>query len=140
MDHSVRQLGSDEGRVASSGLVTWTQLIYALHALSLFAGIIGTATVIGAFLTGWPSIIAVILNYVKRSEVRGTWLESHFQWQIRTFWFGVLWVGLCIGFIVVTLGIGVLVAWLPLALVGLWFIYRTARGWLALTRQRPMYV
>jgi uncharacterized membrane protein len=140
MDQSVRQLGCDEGRVASSGLVSWTQLIYALHALSLFAGIIGAATVIGAFLTGWPSIIAVILNYVKRSDVRGTWLESHFRWQIRTFWFGVLWVGLCIGFIVVTLGIGVLVAWLPLALVGLWFIYRTARGWLALTRQRPMYV
>ena len=88
MDHSVRQMGSDEDRVASSGLVSWTQLIYALHALSLLAGIIGAATVIGAFLTGWPSIIAVILNYVKRSEVRGTWLESHFRWQIRTFWFG----------------------------------------------------
>ena len=139
MDDSVRQIGSNAGRVASSSLVSWTQLIYALHALSLFVGIIGAATVIGAFLTGWPSIIAVILNYVKRSDVRGTWLESHFRWQIRTFWFGVLWVGLCIGFIVVTLGIGALVAWLPLAVVGFWFIYRTARGWLALSRRRPMY-
>ena len=114
MDDSVRQIGSNAGRVASSSLVSWTQLIYALHALSLFVGIVGAATVIGAFLTGWPSIIAVILNYVKRSDVRGTWLESHFRWQIRTFWFGVLWVGLCVGFIVVTLGIGVLIAWLPL--------------------------
>ena len=52
------------------------------------------ATVVGAFLTGWPSIIAVILNYVKRGDVRGTWLESHFRWQIRTFWFGLLWVSL----------------------------------------------
>lgn len=140
MDDSARQIASDEGRVASSSLVGWTQLIYALHALSLFVGIVGAATVIGAFLTGWPSIIAVILNYVKRGDVRGTWLESHFRWQIRTFWFGVLWVTLCIGFIVVTLGVGVIVAWLPLAVVGLWFIYRTVRGWLALARRKPMYV
>jgi uncharacterized membrane protein len=59
----------------SGPLFDWTQIIYALHALSLVAGIIGTATVIGAFLTGWPSIVAVILNYIKQSEVRGTWLE-----------------------------------------------------------------
>ena len=63
-------------------LVNWTHLIYGLHAFSLLTGILGAATVVGAFLTGWPSIIAVILNYVKRSDVRGTWLESHFRWQI----------------------------------------------------------
>jgi uncharacterized membrane protein len=45
--------------------------------------------VLGSFLFGWPSIIAVIINYVKRSEARGTWLESHFDWQIRTFWFAL---------------------------------------------------
>ena len=100
----------------------------------------GAATVVGAFLTGWPSIIAVILNYVKRSEVRGTWLESHFRWQIRTFWFGLLWVSLCGAFIVLTLGIGVIVAWLPLLLVSIWFVYRVIRGWLALRDRRRMYV
>ena len=121
-------------------LVSWTQAIYALHALSLLTGILGAASVIGAFLTGWPSIIAVILNYVKRSDARGTWLESHFRWQIRTFWFGLLWVSLCVAFIVVTLGIGILVAWVPLGFVSLWFIYRIARGWLALRERRPMYV
>ena len=115
-------------------------LIASLAAFSLVTGIIGTATVVGAFLTGWPSIIAVILNYVKRSEARGTWLESHFRWQIRTFWFGLLWVALCLLFVVLTLGIGILLAWLPLAVVGLWFIYRIARGWLALNERRPMYV
>jgi uncharacterized membrane protein len=83
--------------------------------------------------------VAVILNYVKRSEARGTVLESHFRWQIRTFWFGLLWVLLCVLFIVVTFGIGIIVAWLPLAVVGLWFIYRVARGWLALNDRRPMY-
>ena len=75
----------------ASSLVNWTQAIYALHALSLLIGILGAATVVGAFLTGWPSIVAVILNYVKRGEARGTWLESHFRWQIRTFWFRLLW-------------------------------------------------
>jgi uncharacterized membrane protein len=124
---------------SSPSLVRFTQVIYGLHAFSLLTGILGAATVVGAFLTGWPSIIAVILNYVKRSEARGTWLESHFRWQIRTFWFGLLWISVCVLFIVATLGIGILVAWLPMTLVGLWFIYRIVRGWLALSDGRPMY-
>jgi uncharacterized membrane protein len=119
---------------------TWTQVIYALHAFSILTGIIGTATVFGAFLTGWPSIIAVIMNYLKRGEARGTWLESHFRWQIRTFWFGLLWASLCVGFIVVTFGIGIIVAWLPLGILTLWFIYRVARGWMALNDGRPMNI
>ncbi len=120
-------------------LITWTHAVYALHALSLVTGIIGVATVAGAFLFGWPSIIAVILNYVKRSDARGTWLESHFRWQIRTFWFGLLWVALCALFVVATLGVGLLIVWAPFGLVGLWFIYRIARGWIQLKDRRPMY-
>jgi uncharacterized membrane protein len=118
----------------------WTQGIYALHAFGLLTGILGAATVVGAFLTGWPSIIAVILNYVQRSEVRNTWLESHFRWQIRTFWYGLLWVSLCGAFIVLTLGLGILIAWLPLGIVSLWFVYRIVRGWLALRNGQSMYV
>jgi len=121
-------------------IATWAKVIYALHTFSLITGILGTATVVGAFLTGWPSIIAVILNYVKRSEVRGTWLESHFRWQIRTFWFGLLWISLCLLFVIGTLGIGILIAWIPIAFVSLWFIYRIARGWIALNNHRAMYV
>lgn len=124
----------------SGSLYNWTQAIYALHALSLLTGIFGAATIVGAFLIGWPSIIAVILNYVKRGEVRGTWLESHFTWQIRTFWYGAVWVGLCLLFIVVTFGIGIIVVWLPLVAVSIWFIYRVARGWLRLGHGQPMYV
>ena len=120
-------------------LVTWTHAIYALHGFSLLVGILTAVTVVGAFLTGWPSIIAVVMNYLKRDEVRGTWLESHFRWQLRTFWYGLLWVGLCMLFIVMTLGIGIFVAWIPLAFVSVWFIYRIARGWLALVDRRPMY-
>ncbi len=121
-------------------LVRLTHVIYGLHAFSLLVGIVSAATVVGAFLLGWPSLIAVILNYVKRSEARGTWLDSHFRWQIRTFWFGLLWVSLCMLFVVLTLGVGMLIAWVPLGAVGLWFIYRIARGWLAVLDRRPMYV
>ena len=120
-------------------LIKLAHVIYGLHAFSLLTGIVGVATVVGAFLTGWPSIIAVILNYVKRSEVRGTWLQSHFRWQIRTFWFGLLWVVLSAAFVVATLGIGLLIVWIPLGLVGIWFVYRILRGWLRLVDRQPMY-
>jgi uncharacterized membrane protein len=121
-------------------LINWTQLIYALHAFSLLTGILTPVTVITAFLTGWPSIIAVILNYVKRGDVRGTWLDSHFGWQIRTFWWGLLWVCLCWGFVIITFGLGILIAWLPLGIVTVWFVYRIARGWIALNDRKPMPV
>jgi uncharacterized membrane protein len=124
---------------ATDALLTWTKGIYLLHAASLLIGLLGAATVIGSFLVGWPSIIAVVLNYVKRSDARGTWLESHFRWQIRTFWFGALWVALCGMFIVMTLGLGILIAWVPLGIITVWFIYRIIRGWLALSDRRPMY-
>jgi len=130
---------TDASTTTSNSLVGWTEFIYGLHAFSLLIGILTAASVVGAFLTGWPSIIAVILNYVKRSDVRGTWLESHFRWQIRTFWFGLLWVSICVVFVILTLGLGLLIAWLPLGLVGFWFIYRVLRGWLALRDKRPMY-
>jgi uncharacterized membrane protein len=125
--------------VPEVSLIGWTQAIYALHAFSLAMGILGTATIVGAFLVGWPSIIAVVFNYVKRGEVRGTWLESHFRWQIRTFWFGLLWVSLCLLFIIATFGIGLLIAWLPLTIVSVWFVYRVVRGWSAVNARRPMY-
>ena len=83
---------------STTSLVTVTHVTYALHALGLAIGAFGASTVVGSFLFGWPSIIAVIINYVKRSEARGTWLESHFTWQIRTFWFAMLWA--CLVFLV----------------------------------------
>ena len=118
-------------------LVTVTHLVYALHALSLLIGITTAASIIGAFVFGVPSIIAVVINYVKRGEARGTYLESHFRWQIRTFWFALLWsiIGgmLFITLVGIPLAIGVFFA------AGIWAIYRIARGWLALRDQKPMY-
>ena len=129
----------EAGASPTESLVTWTHAIYLLHAFSLLTGILGAASVIGAFLIGWPSIIAVILNYVKRDEARGTWIDSHFRWQIRTFWFGFLWVSICMLFVIMTFGIGLLIAWIPLAFITVWFIYRVVRGWLNLNARRPMY-
>jgi len=126
--------------VNEQSLRTWTHVIYMLHAFSLAIGILGAASIVGSFLIGWPSIIAVILNYVKRGEVRGTWLESHFRWQIRTFWFGMLWVSLCALFVLFTLGIGILIVWLPIGIVAVWFVYRIVRGWVALNSNQPMKI
>jgi len=117
-------------------LVQLTHVIYGLHAFSVLTGIVGAASVIGAFLIGWPSIIAVILNYVKRSEVAGTWLDSHFRWQIRTFWFAALWVAIAVALGLTVIGLPLTL--LILAAVTVWLIYRVARGWLALSGVKPM--
>ena len=119
-------------------LVQLTHVIYALHAFSVLTGIFGAASVIGAFLVGWPSIIAVILNYVKRSDVAGTWLESHFRWQIRTFWFTLLWVLVAVAVGLTIVGL-VLTAAILIA-VTVWLVYRIARGWIALSGVKPMEV
>jgi len=118
-------------------LVNAAHLVYALHALSLVIGITTAATIVGAFVFGVPSIIAVVINYLKKEEARGTFLESHFRWQIRTFWFSLLWCIVAVVLFITILGI-------PLALillfsVGIWAIYRIARGWLALRDRKAMY-
>jgi uncharacterized membrane protein len=118
------------------GLVTLTHVIYGLHAFSALTGMLSPAMIITAFLTGWPSIIAVILNYVKRSDVRGTWLDSHFSWQIRTFWFALLWLTLGAVLFVTVVGIPfAIVLWFA---TGIWVLYRIIRGWLALSATKEL--
>jgi uncharacterized membrane protein len=118
------------------GLVTLAHVIYGLHAFSALTGLLSPAMVVTAFLTGWPSIIAVILNYVKRSEVRGTWLDSHFSWQIRTFWLALLW--LAIGAVAFVTVIGIPVAFVLWFITGIWVLYRIIRGWLALSSEKQL--
>ena len=124
------------GLMPRQGLITLTHVIYALHAFSAITGIASSALIVTAFLTGWPSIIAVILNYVKRSDVRGTWLDSHFSWQIRTFWFALLW--LAAGGILFITVVGIPFAFVLWIGTGLWVLYRIIRGWLALLSQRTV--
>jgi len=122
--------------VPSSGLVALTHVLYGMHGFSALMGMLGPMFVVTAFLTGWPSIIAIIINYVKRSDVRGTYLDSHFGWQLRTFWYAVLWVIISAA-LVLTL-VGIPVAWLLAVGIGFWVLYRLIRGWLALLDAKPM--
>ena len=101
-----------------SSLKTLTAVVYALHAIGFFSGIT------------W--IVAVIVNYVKLDDARGTWLESHFRWQIRTFWWGLLWG--VIGSVLLL----ILVGWLVLAAAGIWIIYRIVKGAMYLSENRPL--
>ena len=118
------------------GLLTLIHVIYALHALTVVTGLMTPAFVVTAFITGWPSIIAIILNYVKRGQARGTWLESHFRWQIRTFWYAALWV--VVSLLLTLTFVGIPLALGLIAIAGLWVLYRVVRGWLRLNDRREM--
>ena len=97
-----------------------TQVVYILYALSYFTGI--------------TAIIGIIINYVKKEDVAGTWLESHFRWQIRTFWFGLLWAVIGAATIVILVGMAILFANFC------WIIYRIVKGWLNPNDDKPMPV
>lgn len=117
-------------------VVTMAHVVYGLHALSLLIGIVGAVTIIGAFVFGIPSIVAVILNYVHQSKAPGTYIASHFRWQIRTFWFALLWVLLAVALLITIVGMPL--AWLVFFGAGIWVIYRVARGWLVLNERKPI--
>jgi uncharacterized membrane protein len=129
-------------REVDPSLISYTNVIYALHSLSVLIGLTSPVTVVGSFVFGIPSIIAVIMNYARQSDARGTYLESHFSWQIRTFWFAVLWGLIIFGVSLVLMLILIGFVTLPagLALLGVWVIYRVIRGWLALRERRPVYL
>ena len=118
-------------------VITVANVVYALHTLAIVVGLVGSATIVGSFVGSVPSIIAVILNYVKRGDARGTWVASHYRWQIRTFWFALLWA--IIGWVLIITLIGIVIGGPVLIALTLWLIYRIARGWLRLRDHKPMY-
>ncbi|MBI4984427.1 MAG: hypothetical protein HZC24_03540 [Rhodocyclales bacterium] len=121
---------------ALEGPRAWCHVMYGLHALSAIGGILTSATIVGAFVTGWPSLLAVVINYLTRSRVAGSWLESHWHWQLRTFWFAVLWAVVAM-MLFVTL-IGIPFAWALIVGTGLWVLYRVVRGWLVLLDRKAI--
>ena len=125
---------ADTFKTADASLVSYTHWMYGLHAASALIGIFTSQFIATAFLFGIPSIIAVVMNYIRSSDARGTYLESHFSWQLRTFWFALLWVTLAfvlsIPLMIVVIGFATF--WLGVVIVGVWVIYRVARGWLKL--------
>jgi uncharacterized membrane protein len=109
------------GQVAAVGersLKNLTAIVYGLQLAS--------------FLVGFTIIAAIIINYVKRRDVEGTWLESHFRWQIRTFWYSLLWLGVGLATAIVLIGFFVLMA------SAVWLLYRAIKGWIALEDGKPM--
>jgi uncharacterized membrane protein len=131
---------ADSMRTTESSLVTTLQVTYALHAVGLAIGALGASTIVGSFIFGWPSIIAVVINYVKRHDAKGTWLESHFQWQIRTFWFAFL-ASIVIGVVGALLAIvlvGFAIWVIGFFMLGIWAIYRIAAGWMRLNDRRAI--
>jgi len=134
--------GVPAARPLDESLITYTHIIYGLHAFAVVMGVLTSASIVGNFIFSIPSIIAVIMNYAKRSQVRGTFLESHFTWQIRTFWWALFWAIIIggVSFVLAFVLIG-FVTWIVGALLlGIWVIYRVMRGWFALRDRRPMYV
>lgn len=99
-------------------------VVYALQAVSFF-------------MVGITFLIGLVVNYVKQSAARNTWLQSHFRWQIRTFWFGLMWALLGIPITFITFGVGAYVVYMALLV---WLIYRIAKGWLRLNDGKEMYV
>jgi uncharacterized membrane protein len=123
-----------------ASLISYTHVIYALHSLSVLIGLTSAVTIVGAFIFGLPSIVAVIMNYARQADARGTFLESHFSWQIRTFWFALLWVLVitALSLPLMLIAIGFLTLPAGYVLLGIWVIYRIIRGWLALGDRRPV--
>lgn len=121
--------------------VTYTHVIYALHAAGVALGVATSAFIVTSFLFGLPSIIAVIMNYARQRDVRGTFLASHFRWQIRTFWFAALWIVLAgmLSLPLMLVLVGFATWWLAATVAGAWVLYRVVRGWMRLTSRRPMY-
>ena len=119
----------------SSSMITLTYIMYVLHLFSAINGVITTVAVVTAFLTGWPSIIAIIINYLQRDQVRGTYLEGHFQLQATTFWYALIMV--MVGILIFITVIGIPVAWVMFWLIGIWVLYRMITGLMRLVDGRP---
>ena len=103
-----------------ASLKNLTLVVYGLQVLSVFVGV--------------TAIVGIIINYVKRDDAVGTLYESHFDWQIRTFWWGLAWS--IVGFVLLfAFGLG-LIVWF---VAGIWAIYRVVKGFLKLNDNQPVF-
>ena len=119
MDNTVIDAGSGKTSEELAALKSVTQIVYVLQALS--------------FVFGLTALVGLIINYVKREDAAGTLYQSHFDWQIRTFWWGVLWCVLGV-ILIFALGLGFVVLFAAFV----WAIYRVVKGWLKLTEGKPV--
>ena len=119
---------AEHSQILSTGIENYenlkdiTTLVYLLQAL---------------FFIGFPPIIGLVINYFKRSDVKGSNLESHFRWQIKTFWWGLFWY--CLATVLIFTWIGAPIGIPLLVVVTVWWVYRFVRGWLILNKGQAMY-
>jgi uncharacterized membrane protein len=124
----------------SQSLISTTLLVYALFGVAAVAGLVSSGFPLVAPLVGLVGIIGLILAYVKRGDAAGTWLQSHYRWLIRTFWFSLLW-GLLGGLVLVTLGlilIGIPIAFCIWIAATIWVMYRLIRGYVLFNDSKPV--
>ena len=125
----------------SAGTLAAVHVVYALHSLSILIGLFAFgASIVGAFIFSWPSVLAVVLNYIFRGDACGTYLETHFSWQIRTFWYAFAFaclVGL-VGFILSFIYVGIAIWFVGFFVMSLWVGYRIIRGALRLWNGKPV--
>ena len=116
-------------------------MVYALHSLSILIGLFAFgASIVGAFIFSWPSVLAVVLNYIFRGDARGTYLETHFSWQIRTFWLAALYLVLVfmVGLPLAFVGVGFFLIPMGCLVLGIWVAWRIAYGWIRLFGHAPL--
>lgn len=123
-------------------VIVIAKIVYILHGLSILLGLVTGASILGSFLFGWPSIAAVVLNYALRSEAKGTFVASHFTWQIQTFWSAAIWTLLVaiIGMLLAWLLIGFAIWTIGFMVMGIWVGYRIIRGGIRLSAREEMPV
>ena len=114
--------------------------VYVLFAIAVIGALVAHGLIVFAPFVGIAGIVGVIIAYVKRDDARGTWVESHLTWLIRTFWWSFLWN--CIGWLILfTLGlvlIGIPIAIAIWVITTIWVIYRLIRGYLYFKDSQPI--
>ena len=123
----------------SSSLISMTLLVYALLGVAAVVGLVSSGFPLIAPLTGIVGIVGIILAYVKRSEATGTWLESHYRWLIRTFWYSLLWGAIgAVVFVVLAIIVGLFIGYLIWVATTIWVLYRLVRGYMLFNESKPI--
>ncbi len=132
--------GSAAPGAPSASLVSTTLLVYALFGIAAVVGLVSSGFPLIAPLMGVVGIVAIILAYVKRDEAAGTWLESHYRWLIRTFWFSLLWgaIGAVVFVLLLIIVIGVFIGYLIWVATTIWVLYRLLRGYTLFNQSKPV--
>ncbi len=124
----------------SSSLISMTLLVYALLGVAAVVGLVSSGFPLIAPLTGVVGIVGIILAYVKRSEATDTWLESHYRWLIRTFWYSLLWgaIGAVVFVVLAIIIVGLFIGYLIWVATTIWVLYRLVRGYMLFNASKPI--